>query len=70
MNPRKIRAGEFAILARHSFSERAVGAKAGEGRNIDALLPLADARVGELIPITFDPALVRARGGRTELRID
>ncbi|MFL5187648.1 MAG: hypothetical protein ACJ8CF_00375 [Microvirga sp.] len=70
MNPLKIRAGEFAILARHSFSERAVGAKAGEGRNIDALLPLADARVGELIPITFDPVLVHDRGWRTEPRID
>jgi hypothetical protein len=70
MNPLKIRAGAFAILAWHSSSESAVAAKAGEGRNIDALLPLADARLGELIPITFDPALFRSRGWRTELRID
>jgi hypothetical protein len=70
MNPLKIRAGAFAILARHSSSESAVAAKAGEGRNIDALLPLADARLGELIPITFDPALFRSRGWRTELRVD
>jgi hypothetical protein len=70
MSSLKIRAGELAILAGLSVSENAVGARAGEGHITDAFPPFAEASSGELIHITFDPALAHARGWRTEPRID
>lgn len=70
MTSLEIRAGEFAILAGLSVSENAGGARAGEGHITDAFPPFAEASSGELIHITFDPALAHARGCRTEPRID